>query len=104
MAQDRLKPDDLIFDDPKGTASKGKIIAGSIALATQLHDGTATGGPLWKKCQHLSREDFWALAGFGTTTKFDDWSVDELNRLSAAVGLHLQKTYMGAKYVCCTCC
>lgn len=104
MAQEpHLPASDGVFDDPKGTASAKKIVRAPIALAF-LHDGTVGGGPLWQKAKDLTRNDLWALSGFGTTTAFDGWSVTELNTLGAALGAYLGKPYMGAKYICCTCC
>lgn len=103
MAQDPDQAGDVVFDDPKASPNSKKIVRGAIALSF-LHDGTATGGPLWQKAKNLTRNELWALAGFGTTTAFDTWTVEELNKLGAALGAHLGKPYMGSKYICCTCC
>lgn len=96
-------PNDLLLDDPNDKKRKGFIDAVKV-VASGLHDGSATGGPLWndKKAKDLTRGDSWALAGFGTTNAFDTWTIEEMNRLATAFELHMGRKYGAQKYICCS--
>jgi hypothetical protein len=102
MAEKPRDPNQLLFDDPKDTSGKG-IIPGKIAVGVGLHDGSSSGGELWQRTKHLKQADAMALAGFGVTNVFDDWSFEEMNKLTMAFQAYTGKAYSGAKYSCCSC-
>jgi len=93
-------PNQLLLDDPNDPARKG-IISEVIVKATGLHDGTAGGGAIWTKAKDLTRGDTWSLSGFGPTNAFDNWTVEEMDKLAGAFELHMGRRYGRQMYICC---
>ena len=102
-----LDPDQLYLGDPNDKNNgRRAVISADKVTAAGLHDGSSKGGPIWndKRAKDVTRGDMEALAGFGTTNIFDDWTTAQLTKLATCVGLHCGKPYTGQpKYLCCTC-
>lgn len=92
-----------LFDDPD--KPRNAIISAAIAGATVYQAHFPPKPALWERAKELRRADLWALAGWGGSDKFDDWSGQELNVLATAISMHLNgKPYTGMKYGVCSCC
>ena len=104
MSQKCQESADSVFDGPSRKDDTKRVLKRSIAEAYGFHDGSDTGGKQWEKVKDLTRNDLWALSGFGSTTAFDGWTIEEMTRLGNALGAHIGKPYTKAMYICCTCC
>ncbi|MCA9470299.1 MAG: hypothetical protein KC643_33300 [Nitrospira sp.] len=102
MAVQPSDPAQLLLDDPNDSGRKG-IIDSVKVVASGLHDGSTNGGPMWTKAKNLTRSDAWSLSGFGTSSSFDNWTIEEMNKLATAFELHFGRKYGAMKYICCSC-
>lgn len=96
---DAANPTDWACDDPDAPGRPSMLSVDIVKRHLQKNES------LWNKAKRLKRADIWTAAGFGKTTEFDNWTVEELKALGNAFGDKVKMEYTGGKIygICCSC-